>query len=36
MSEFMLVHFIRPYWLLLLPLAVFLPWLWELPDVLCP
>ena len=29
MSEFMLVHFIRPYWLLLLPLAVFLPWLWE-------
>ena len=29
MSEFMLVHFIRPYWLLLLPLAVFLPWLWK-------
>ncbi len=29
MSELMLVHFIRPYWLLLLPLAVFLPWLWE-------
>lgn len=29
MSEFMLVHFIRPYWLLLLPLAVILPWLWE-------
>ena len=29
MSEFALVHFIRPYWLLLLPLAVFLPWLWK-------
>jgi len=29
MSEFMLVHFIRPYWLLLLPLAVFLPWFWK-------
>lgn len=29
MSEFMLVHFIRPNWLLLLPLAVFLPWLWK-------
>jgi len=29
MSEIALVHFIRPYWLLLLPLAVFLPWLWK-------
>ncbi len=29
MSEFALVHFIRPYWLLLLPLAAFLPWLWQ-------
>ncbi|MEE8339750.1 MAG: VWA domain-containing protein [Xanthomonadales bacterium] len=29
MSEFTLLHFIRPSWLLLLPLAVFLPWLWK-------
>ncbi len=29
MSEFALLHFIRPYWLLLLPLVVFLPWLWK-------
>ena len=29
MSEIALVHFIRPYWLLLLPLAMFLPWLWK-------
>jgi Ca-activated chloride channel family protein len=29
MSELALLHFIRPYWLLLLPLAVFLPWLWK-------
>jgi len=29
MSEFALLHFIRPWWLLLLPLAVLLPWLWK-------
>jgi Ca-activated chloride channel family protein len=29
MSEFSLVHFIRPYWLLLLPLVILLPWLWK-------
>ena len=29
MSEFSLVHFIRPYWLLLLPLVVLVPWLWK-------
>lgn len=29
MSELALVHFIRPYWLLLLPLAVIMPWLWK-------
>ncbi len=29
MSELALLHFIRPWWLLLLPLAVILPWLWR-------
>jgi len=29
MSVFGLVHFIRPGWLLLLPLAVLLPWAWK-------
>ena len=29
MSELTLVHFIRPFWLFLLPLAVLLPWLWR-------
>jgi Ca-activated chloride channel family protein len=29
MSELALLHFIRPWWLLLLPLAVLLPWLWK-------
>ena len=29
MSEFALLHFIRPWWLLLLPLAFLLPWLWK-------
>lgn len=28
MSDLALVHFIRPYWLLLLPLVLVLPWLW--------
>jgi Ca-activated chloride channel family protein len=29
MGEFELMHFIRPYWLLALPLAVLLPWWWK-------
>jgi Ca-activated chloride channel family protein len=29
MTSFETVHFIRPLWLLLLPLAVLLPWLWH-------
>jgi Ca-activated chloride channel family protein len=29
MNEFTLIHFIRPYWLLLLPLVILLPWLWH-------
>ena len=29
MSELALLHFIRPYWLILLPLTFLLPWLWQ-------
>jgi Ca-activated chloride channel family protein len=29
MSEFDFFHFIRPLWLLLLPLVIILPWLWK-------
>jgi len=29
MTVFDAVHFIRPFWLLLLPLVVVLPWLWQ-------
>ncbi len=29
MNAFELVHFIRPYWLLLLPLVIVLPWWWH-------
>lgn len=29
MSEFALMHFIRPAWLLALPLAILLPWWWK-------
>lgn len=29
MTELLQLHFIRPYWLLCLPLAVILPWLWR-------
>ncbi|MBT8048437.1 MAG: VWA domain-containing protein [Xanthomonadales bacterium] len=29
MNAFDTLHFIRPLWLFLLPLAVFLPWLWK-------
>jgi Ca-activated chloride channel family protein len=29
MNGFDLLHFIRPWWLLALPLAVLLPWLWK-------
>ena len=29
MNTFTLLHFIRPYWLLLLPLVIILPWWWH-------
>jgi len=29
MNAFTLLHFIRPYWLLLLPLVIVLPWWWH-------
>ncbi len=29
MNELALLHFIRPYWLVLLPLTFLLPWLWK-------
>jgi Ca-activated chloride channel family protein len=29
MNGFALLHFIRPYWLLLLPLVFVLPWIWK-------
>jgi Ca-activated chloride channel family protein len=29
MNDFSLFHFIRPWWLALLPLTVLLPWLWK-------
>ena len=29
MSEITLLHFIRPYWLLLLPLVIVMPWWWR-------
>jgi Ca-activated chloride channel family protein len=29
MNTFTLLHFIRPYWLLLLPLVIVLPWWWH-------
>ena len=31
MSEFHALHFIRPLWLYLLPLAALLPWNWRRP-----
>ena len=29
MSDLSLFHFLRPAWLLLLPLAILIPWLWQ-------
>ena len=29
MNTFAMLHFIRPYWLLLLPLVIILPWWWH-------
>ena len=29
MNDFQALHFIRPFWLFLLPLVPLLPWLWR-------